>query len=69
MKFSQILFKALEMVAHMRSRMSLFVTGLSRLYSREGTTVMLIGDMNIERFVIHVQQVEEEKLKGREKFF
>lgn len=49
--------------------MSLFVTGLSRLYSREGTTVMLIGDMNIERFVIHVQQVEEEKLKGREKFF
>ncbi|XP_049391585.1 uncharacterized protein LOC125856025 [Solanum stenotomum] len=57
---------ASEMVANMRSKMSLFVAGLSLLSSREGKTAMLIGDMDIARLMIHVQQVEEEKLKDRE---
>ncbi|KAH0679067.1 hypothetical protein KY284_020152 [Solanum tuberosum] len=56
------------MVADMRSRMSLFVDGLSHLSSREGRAAMLIGDMDIARLMIHVQQVDEEKLKDREEF-
>ncbi|XP_049410640.1 uncharacterized protein LOC125873834 [Solanum stenotomum] len=57
-----------RMVVDMRSRMSLFVIGLSRLSSREGRAAMLIGDMDIARMMIHVQQVKEEKLKDREEF-
>ncbi|KAG5619758.1 hypothetical protein H5410_004976 [Solanum commersonii] len=44
------------MVADMRSRMSLFAAGLSRLSSRKGKAAMLIGDMDIERLMIYVQQ-------------
>ena len=53
------------MVADMRSRMSLFVVGLTRLSSNESKAAMLIGDMDIARLMIHVQQVEEDKLKDR----
>ncbi|KAK4727150.1 hypothetical protein R3W88_032067 [Solanum pinnatisectum] len=56
------------MVADMRSRMSLFVAGLSRLSSKEGKATMLICDMNIARLMVYVQQVEEEKLRDREEF-
>ncbi|KAH0669190.1 hypothetical protein KY285_023348 [Solanum tuberosum] len=56
------------MVADMRSRMNLFVAGLSRLSSKEGKAVMLIGDMDIAMLMIHVQQVEEDKLRDREEF-
>lgn len=52
----------------MRSRMSLFVAGLSRLSSKKGKAVVLIGDIDITRLMIHVQQVEEDKLKDREEF-
>ena len=56
------------MVDDMRSRMSLFVAGLSRLSSKKGKAVVLIGDIDITRLMIHVQQVEEDKLKDREEF-
>uniref|UniRef100_M1DKN3 Gag-pol polyprotein n=1 Tax=Solanum tuberosum TaxID=4113 RepID=M1DKN3_SOLTU len=52
----------------MRSRMSLFVPGLSRMSSKEGKAVMLIRDMDIARLMIHVQQVEEDELRDREEF-
>lgn len=48
--------------------MSLFVAGLSRLSSKKGKAVVLIGDIDITRLMIHVQQVEEDKLKDREEF-
>ncbi|KAH0776452.1 hypothetical protein KY290_007863 [Solanum tuberosum] len=48
-KFTQLSRYAPEMVADMRSRMSLFVAGLSRLSSKEGRAAMLIGDMDISR--------------------
>ncbi|XP_049399683.1 uncharacterized protein LOC125863690 [Solanum stenotomum] len=57
-----------RMVADMRSRMSLYVAGLSRQSSKEGKTTMLIGDIDLVRFMIHLQQVVEDKLKDREEF-
>ncbi|WMV46282.1 hypothetical protein MTR67_039667 [Solanum verrucosum] len=52
----------------MMRRMSLFVAGLSRLLSKEGKASLLIGDMDIERLLIYVQQVKEDKLRDREEF-
>ncbi|KAK4713885.1 hypothetical protein R3W88_019792 [Solanum pinnatisectum] len=68
LKFTQLSHYAPEMVADMRSRMSLFVSGLSRLSSKEIKAAMLIGDMDIARVMIHMQQVNEDKLKDREEF-
>ena len=48
--------------------MSLFVAGLSRQSSNEGRDAMLIGDMDIARLMVYVQQVKEEKLRNREEF-
>ncbi|XP_049368436.1 uncharacterized protein LOC125833339 [Solanum verrucosum] len=48
--------------------MSLFVSGLSRLSSKEAKATMLVGDMDIARLTIHLQQVEEDKLRDREEF-
>ncbi|KAG5586805.1 hypothetical protein H5410_047239, partial [Solanum commersonii] len=55
-KFTQLSRYPLEMVADMRSRMSLFVAGLSRWSSKEGRAAMLIGDMDISRLMVNVQQ-------------
>jgi len=68
LKFTQLSRYAPKMVADMRKRMSLFVVGLSRLSSKKGKEAMLIGNMDIARLMIHVQQVEEDKLKDREEF-
>ncbi|XP_015072553.1 uncharacterized protein LOC107016664 [Solanum pennellii] len=56
------------MVKDMRSRISLFVAGLRRASSKEGRASMLIGDMDISRQMIYVQQMEEEKMKDREEY-
>ncbi|XP_015057648.1 uncharacterized protein LOC107003914 [Solanum pennellii] len=50
----------------MRSRMSLFFAGLGRALSKEGRAAMLIGDMDISRLTVYVQQVKAEKLWDRE---
>ncbi|KAG5594691.1 hypothetical protein H5410_035923, partial [Solanum commersonii] len=55
LKFTQQSHYAPEMVADMRSRMILFVSGLSRLSSKKGKATILIGDMDIDRLTIHVQ--------------
>jgi len=68
LKFTQLSHYAPEMVADMKRRMSLFVSGLSRLSSKEGKTTMLIRDMDIVRLMIHAQQVEKDKLRDREEF-
>ncbi|XP_015158659.1 uncharacterized protein [Solanum tuberosum] len=47
----------------MKSRMNLFVAGLSCMSSKEGKATMLIGDMDIARRLVYVLHVEEEKLR------
>ncbi|KAK4729899.1 hypothetical protein R3W88_022887 [Solanum pinnatisectum] len=68
LKFTQLSHYAMEMVVDMRSMMSLFVSGFSRLSSKEGKAVMLIEDIDIARLMIHVQQVEEDKLRDIKEF-
>ncbi|KAH0712585.1 hypothetical protein KY289_008544 [Solanum tuberosum] len=68
LKFTQLSCYASKMVTDMRSRKSLFVAGLSRQSSKEGRVAMLIGDMDILRLMVYVQQVEEENLRDREEF-
>ncbi|XP_049375608.1 uncharacterized protein LOC125840688 [Solanum verrucosum] len=68
LKFTQLSRYDLEMVADMRSMMSLFVAGLSRLSSKKGKDAMLIGDMEIERLMVYVQQVKEEKQRDMNEF-
>ncbi|KAK4737525.1 hypothetical protein R3W88_001222 [Solanum pinnatisectum] len=68
LKFTQLSHYAPEMVIDMRSNMSLFVLGLSLLSSKEGKVVMLIGDINIARLMIHVHKFEEDELRDMEEF-
>ncbi|XP_015165553.1 uncharacterized protein [Solanum tuberosum] len=68
LKFTQPSCYSPEMVADMRSWMSLFVSGLSHLSSKKGNTTMLIRDIERARIMIHVQQAEEDKLKDGEEF-
>lgn len=55
LKITQMSHYALDMVADMRSKMNLFVVGLSRMTNKEGKTAMLIGDMDIARLMTCVQ--------------
>uniref|UniRef100_M1DIT9 Retrotransposon gag protein n=1 Tax=Solanum tuberosum TaxID=4113 RepID=M1DIT9_SOLTU len=45
--------------------MSKFVSGVSDMVVKERRTAMLVHDMDISRLMVHVQQIEEEKLKER----
>ena len=59
MKFTLISLYTPEMVKDKRSRMSLFLAGLGRASSKKGRAAILIGDMDISRLMLYVQQVEE----------
>ncbi|XP_015086954.1 uncharacterized protein LOC107030064 [Solanum pennellii] len=61
MKFNQLSHYALEIVNDMRSIMSRFVAGLGRASSKEGRASIMVGDMDIYKLMVYVQQVEEEK--------
>ncbi|XP_004229093.2 uncharacterized protein [Solanum lycopersicum] len=43
--------------------MSLFVAGLGRASSKKGRVVTFIGDMDVSKFKVYMQKVEEEKLR------
>ncbi|XP_015057476.1 uncharacterized protein LOC107003674 [Solanum pennellii] len=49
LKFTQLYRYFPEMVVEIRSKISLFVAGLSRYPIKEGKAAMLIGDMDITR--------------------
>lgn len=47
----------------MRSIISQLVICLTPLSTKEGRAVMLIGDMDISKLMVYVQQVEEVRLR------
>ncbi|KAG5576964.1 hypothetical protein H5410_057098 [Solanum commersonii] len=65
---SQLSCYASKIVADIRSRMNLFVARMSRLSSKEGKAVILIGDMDIAGLMTHVKKLEKENLRNREEF-
>ena len=48
--------------------MSLFIAGLGCALSKKGKITMLLGDMDISRLMVFVQQNEQEKLRDREEY-
>ncbi|XP_069146048.1 uncharacterized protein [Solanum lycopersicum] len=68
LKFTQLSCYAPKMVKDIRSIMNFFVVGLGRSSSKESRVMMLIGDMDISKLMVYVQQVEEEKLRNEEEY-
>ena len=68
LKFTQLARYSPGMVKDIKSMMCLFVAGLGRASNKEGRAAMLIGDINIYRLMVYVQQVEQEKLRDREEY-
>ena len=67
LKFTQLARYAPTIVADNRSIMSKFVYGVSESMVKEYETAMLIKEMDLFRFMVHDQQIEEEKLKEKER--
>ena len=57
-----------KMVKNMRNKMSLFIVCLGRASSKKCRDAIFIGDMDIPRLIVYMQQVEEEKLREREEY-
>ena len=63
LKFTQFSKYAPTMVANPRSRISKFVIGVSSLLEKECRMTMLLNDVDICRFMVYAQQIEESKIR------
>ena len=68
LNFSQLSPYFWEIVKDVRTRISLFVAVLGLSSSKVGRAAMLIGDMDISRLIVYVEQVKEEELTDMEEF-
>lgn len=68
LKFLELSHYALKIVVEMKSTINLSVVGSSHQPSKQGKAAMLIGDIDIARVIIHVQQVQADKVKDRQWF-
>lgn len=55
------------MIVDNRSKMSKFVYGISNSVVKECRTAMLISEMDLSRLIVLAQQMEEQKIKERER--
>lgn len=63
LKFYQLFFYASKLVSFMRARMRKFSSGLSYDLVFECKAALLNGDMDISRFMVSMQLVNDEKKK------
>lgn len=61
LKFNTLSKYAPMLVADLRARMNMFISGVSDLIN-ECQTALLIKDMNLARLMIYVEQIEKKKL-------
>ena len=62
LKFTMLSMYVLSLVSNPKNEMSSFVTSVADLVKEEYRTAMLHGDMNISRFMVYAQSIEESKL-------
>ena len=67
LKFNQLAKYAPDLIANPRANMSKFVIGVSELVLKECRDAMLNRDMDLARLMMHVQNIEADKMKERER--
>ncbi|KAF3642965.1 hypothetical protein FXO38_20838 [Capsicum annuum] len=66
-KFTQLARYTSHVVADNKAKMSKFIYGVNKSVVNQCRFAMLNSDMNIARFMNNAQQIEEHKIKMREK--
>lgn len=61
LKFTQLSRYAPQMFKDMKNRIILVVASLGCASSKEGIVAMLIGDIDISRLIVSIQQVKEDQ--------